>query len=68
MRATELSRKISRTHKDGSITVHTVEDTLIHLFQEEIHHIGEFIALLWQMDISPPHDGWIDYLDELKQN
>ena len=34
------------------------EDVLIHVFEEEIHHRGELIALLWQMDVEPPQMGW----------
>ena len=47
---------------DGTTAKVTVEDALFHLFQEEIHHIGEFIALLWQMNIEPPHLGWAKYI------
>jgi uncharacterized damage-inducible protein DinB len=36
----------------------TGEDILIHLFEEELHHRGELIALLWQMNIEPPAMGW----------
>lgn len=36
----------------------TAEDVLIHVFEEEVHHRGELIALLWQMDIEPPPMGW----------
>jgi uncharacterized damage-inducible protein DinB len=36
----------------------TVEDVLIHLFEEEVHHRGELIALFWQMNIKPPLMGW----------
>ena len=58
----ELSRKIERKQRDGSTITVTVEDMLIDLFQEETHHRGELIALLWQMDVSPPHLGWSRYL------
>ena len=60
----ELSRKIERKQRDGSTNRATVEDYLIHLFQEEIHHIGELIALLWQMGESPPHMGWLQYINK----
>jgi len=60
----ELSRKIEKKQRDGSTTRATVEDYLIHLFQEEIHHIGELVALLWQMDIRPPHMGWLQYINK----
>jgi uncharacterized damage-inducible protein DinB len=42
-------------HKTTEITA---EDILIHLFEEEVHHRGELIALSWQMDIDPPAMGW----------
>ncbi len=59
----ELSRNIERKFTDGTIVRVTVEDMLIHFFQEETHHRGEFIALLWQMNIEPPHLGWARYLN-----
>jgi uncharacterized damage-inducible protein DinB len=48
------------TLKDDDIkTVEiTAEDVLIHVFEEEVHHRGELIALLWQMGIEPPSMGW----------
>ena len=60
----ELSRKIMRTHRSGATTTSTVEDYLVHFFQEEMHHRGEFIALLWQMGVTPPHVGWIQYVNQ----
>ena len=38
----------------------TAEDILIHMFEEEVHHRGELIALLWQMGVEPPLMGWKD--------
>jgi uncharacterized damage-inducible protein DinB len=44
---------------DANETVEiTAEDVLIHVFEEEVHHRGELIALLWQMGIEPPLMGW----------
>ena len=43
------------THKKTKITA---EDVLIHAFEEEVHHRGELIALLWQIGIDPPSMGW----------
>ncbi len=34
------------------------EDILVHVFEEEVHHRGELIALLWQMGIEPPLIGY----------
>ena len=59
----ELSRIIERKFSDGTVVQLTVEDMLIHFFQEETHHRGEFIALLWQMNIEPPHLGWARYIN-----
>ena len=58
----ELTKKIPRKQKDGSIFLASVEDSLLDFFQEETHHRGELIALLWQMDVAPPHMGFIQYL------
>lgn len=43
---------------DGKTIGFTAEDVLIHVFEEEVHHRGELIALLWQMDVEPPPMGW----------
>lgn len=59
----ELTRKITRKYRSGATTTSTVEDYLFHFFQEETHHRGEFIALLWQMNVTPPHVGWIQYVN-----
>ncbi|MDQ1280540.1 MAG: hypothetical protein QG670_1803 [Thermoproteota archaeon] len=52
-----LAMKYKRVKSDTTIEV-TGEDVLIHLFEEEVHHRGELIALLWQMGIEPPAMGW----------
>jgi uncharacterized damage-inducible protein DinB len=57
----ELARNIERKQKDGSILHITVEEMLLDFFQEETHHRGELIALLWQDDVEPPHRGFIQY-------
>jgi len=36
----------------------TTEDILVHVFEEEVHHQGEVIALFWQMSIEPPLVGY----------
>lgn len=44
---------------DANETVEiTAEDVLIHVFEEEVHHRGELIALLWQIGVEPPLMGW----------
>jgi uncharacterized damage-inducible protein DinB len=58
----KLSRKIEFKMRDGSTSTYTVEDWLVTLFEEETHHRGELIALLWQIDVDPPHMGWAQYI------
>lgn len=58
----DLVRNIERKQKDGSTFPVPVEDILLDLFQEETHHRGELIALLWQMDVTPPHKSFIYFL------
>jgi uncharacterized damage-inducible protein DinB len=60
----ELSRKVERKFRNGTTVRMTVEDMLIDIFQEETHHQGEFIAILWQMEIEPPHLGWGKYINK----
>jgi uncharacterized damage-inducible protein DinB len=56
------TQKLQKTYtiKDdyGKTCRITAEDVLIHVFEEEVHHRGEFNALLWQMGIDPPPMGW----------
>ena len=56
--AAELDRKVTRVNKDGVRRTISVRDVLFHVFTEEMHHRGEIIAMLWQMDIQPPDMGW----------
>ena len=62
----ELSRNIEAKRRDGSTLEIPVEQMLLDLFQEDTHHRGEFIALLWQLDVEPPHMGFSQYV--VKQN
>lgn len=59
----ELLRKISIKQRDGTTLEATVENILVHAFLEEMHHRGELIALLWQIDIDPHFMGWLQYLN-----
>ncbi len=53
-----LWKKCTLKNDLGETVEVTVEDVLIHVFEEEVHHRGELIALLWQMEIDPPLMGW----------
>lgn len=39
---------------------HPLRDALMQVTFEQAHHLGELIALFWQMDIEPPEMTWID--------
>jgi uncharacterized damage-inducible protein DinB len=54
----DLAKKYVRTNDLNEIVAVTAEDVLIHLFEEEVHHRGELIALLWQIGVEPPIMGW----------
>jgi uncharacterized damage-inducible protein DinB len=55
-----LEKEFTVTNDAGETVKITAEDVLIHVFEEEVHHRGELIALLWQMGVEPPLMGWKD--------
>jgi uncharacterized damage-inducible protein DinB len=62
MTPAELERKVQYSRPGMPPLTVRVEDILVHVVLESIHHFGELIALLWQIDVEPPHMGWIAYL------
>jgi uncharacterized damage-inducible protein DinB len=58
----DLCKSVSRINKDGIRRNTTVKDVLIHVMAEELHHRGEIIAILWQMNIQPPDMGWLSVM------
>lgn len=54
----QLNRKYNVTNDAGQKIEITAEDVLVHVFEEEVHHRGELIALLWQVGVEPPLMGW----------
>jgi uncharacterized damage-inducible protein DinB len=58
----ELERKVEILRPGTPPLSVRVEDALVHVVLENVHHFGEMIALLWQIDVEPPHLGWIAYL------
>jgi len=52
----DLSRKISVPWMEGK---HELQDVLMQVTLEQAHHLGEIIALLWQLNIEPPEMTWI---------
>ncbi|HZC48873.1 MAG TPA: DinB family protein [Nitrososphaeraceae archaeon] len=58
----DLDRKVWRINKDGIRRTSRIKDVLIHVVTEELHHRGEIIAILWQMNIEPPDMGWLSIM------
>ena len=58
----DLWRSVSRINIDGIRRTTIVRDVLIHVLAEELHHRGEIIAILWQMNIQPPDMGWLSVM------
>ena len=54
----ELSRKAKFTTSAGQTFDLTVEECLFQSFTEQLYHLGELIALLWQDNIEPPKMQW----------
>jgi len=53
-----LTKKITAPWMEGD---HDLSDVLMQITFEQAHHLGELIALLWQLNIEPPPMTWIDY-------
>ncbi len=58
----DLSKPVSRLNKDGIRRTTIVRDVLIHVITEELHHRGEIIAILWQLNFQPPDMGWLSVM------
>ena len=53
----ELARRVDFTLRSGSFDL-SVEECLLQSFTEQLYHMGELIALLWQENIEPPRMQW----------
>jgi uncharacterized damage-inducible protein DinB len=60
----DLGRIVWRTNNDGITRRSKVKDILMHVITEELHHRGEIIAILWQMNIRPPDMGWLSVMQK----
>lgn len=56
--ALELGRTVKFTLSSGPVFDMKVEECLFQTFTEQLYHMGELIALLWQDDIEPPQMQW----------
>ena len=58
MLSPENLKKAYEVRGSGKPETLTAEDILVHVFEEEVHHRGELIALLWQIGVEPPVIGY----------
>ena len=56
----EFRRKINLVFPSGKSLEMSVEDALFQSFTEQLYHLGELIALLWQENIEPPLMQWFN--------
>jgi uncharacterized damage-inducible protein DinB len=56
----DFEREISLKLNDG-VYQRKVSKILIHAWVDELAHVGEWICLLWQLDLKPPYIDWLDY-------
>jgi uncharacterized damage-inducible protein DinB len=54
----EFSRRVDFVLSSGKTFILSVEECLLQSFTEQLYHIGELIALLWQDNIEPPKMQW----------
>jgi uncharacterized damage-inducible protein DinB len=54
----ELSRRVDFVLSSGKSFNLSVEESLFQSFTEQLYHLGELIALLWQDNIEPPRMQW----------
>ncbi len=54
----ELRKKVSLRTMKGAVFNLSVEECLLQTFTEQLYHMGELIALLWQLNIEPPQMQW----------
>ena len=52
---------------DGKTKRHKIEDILMGVIEEEIHHRGELLCIYWQADITPPNTGYLNYVNSKEQ-
>ncbi len=63
----DFDKILSWPSRDGTTKVARVEDILVHIVEEEIHHRGEILCLMWQINTTPPYTSYTAYLDETKR-
>jgi uncharacterized damage-inducible protein DinB len=58
LNADEIARRVKLVTLAGQTFDLAVEECLFQSFTEQLYHIGELIALMWQENIEPPRMQW----------
>jgi uncharacterized damage-inducible protein DinB len=58
LNADELARRVKLITSAGLTFDLAVEECLFQSFTEQLYHLGELIALLWQDNVEPPKMQW----------
>jgi uncharacterized damage-inducible protein DinB len=53
-----LTRKVQFTLSSGETFDLAIEECLLQSFTEQLYHMGELIALMWQDNVEPPRMQW----------
>lgn len=53
----ELQRRVTLRFRSGPVEM-AVEECLLQSFTEQLFHLGELIALMWQDNVEPPSMQW----------
>lgn len=56
----DLDREIV-IREAGGVIRRKVAKVLTHAAVDELAHVGEWICLLWQLDVKPPYKDWLDF-------
>lgn len=60
----KLQSMVEIKGRDGKINRLKIEDILIHVIEEEIHHRGELLCIYWQHGIQPPYTSYTAYTSQ----
>lgn len=54
----DFSRRVNFVLSSGRVFNLSVEECLFQSFTEQLYHLGELIAMLWQANVEPPRMQW----------
>jgi uncharacterized damage-inducible protein DinB len=54
----EMKRRVKLTLRSGEELDISAEEWLLQSFTEQLYHLGELIALMWENNIEPPRMQW----------